>query len=156
LCTAGVTTTGVGKISDIFAGRAIRESFPTRSNADGMAAIERLWHTPHAEARLIFANLVDFDSLFGHRRDPVGYARALIEFDRWLARFLRDVTPDDFLAITADHGNDPFHPGTDHTREQVPLLTLHAPVAVLDSPAFTQVAALLRARFQLPATGGIC
>ncbi|HSH15314.1 MAG TPA: phosphopentomutase, partial [Verrucomicrobiae bacterium] len=70
----------------------------------------------------VFANLVDFDSLHGHRRDPEGYARCLMEFDEWLGVFLGKVTGDDLLIITADHGNDPYHRGTDHTREQVPCL----------------------------------
>jgi phosphopentomutase len=150
LAAAGVDTVGIGKISDIFAGSGIAESHPTRSNAEGMAAIERLWNSPRERPTLLFANLVDFDSLHGHRRDPTGYARALIEFDRWLGRFLRGVAAPDFLAITADHGNDPFRAGTDHTREQVPLLTLHAPRPPVDSPDFTQVADLLRARFPTP------
>lgn len=147
LCDAGITTIGVGKIHDIFAGSGIRESFPTKSNTDGMAVIEHLWSTNRPEPHLIFVNLVDFDMHFGHRRDPAGYARALIDFDRWLGGFLRGVMPGDFLAITADHGNDPFHPGTDHTREQVPLLTLHAPVPPVASPDFTQLATLLRTCF---------
>jgi phosphopentomutase len=147
LCAAGVSTLGVGKISDIFAGRGIAESFPTKSNAEGMQLLERLWAARRPEPHLIFANLVDFDMLFGHRRDPAGYARALIEFDRWLGKFLRHLAPGEFLALTADHGNDPFHPGTDHTREQVPLLTLHAPQPPVDSSDFTQLATLLRALF---------
>lgn len=123
----GVTTIGVGKISDIFAGSGITESHPTKSNTDGMATLERLWAEPREEPHLVFANLVDFDMLYGHRRDPEGYATALIEFDRWLGGFLGRFEPPDLLIITADHGNDPYHPGTDHTRERVPLLTLHAP-----------------------------
>ena len=71
---------------------------------------------------LIFVNLVDFDSAYGHRRNVKGYANALVEFDRWLANFLPKMEYGDVLMITADHGNDPTHPGTDHTREYVPLL----------------------------------
>jgi phosphopentomutase len=124
LQAAAVQTIGVGKISDIFAGSGISESHPTKSNAEGMAAIDRLWAEQRQSPHLIFANLVDFDSLYGHRRDPHGYAACLREFDAWLGGFLPKIRPDDLVLITADHGNDPYHPGTDHTREQVPLLSL--------------------------------
>ena len=146
LQAAGVETIGVGKISDIFCGSGISESHPTKSNADGMAAIEKLWAEERPNPHLIFANLVDFDMLYGHRRDPAGYAECLREFDRWLGSFLPKVG-DDFLLITADHGNDPYHPGTDHTREQVPLLTVNSPVDPIDSADFTQVARLVARHF---------
>jgi phosphopentomutase len=146
LQAAGVETIGVGKISDIFCGSGISESYPTRSNADGLAVIDRLWAENRARPHLIFANLVDFDMLFGHRRDPAGYANCLREFDAWLGGFLPKVG-DDFLLITADHGNDPYHPGTDHTREQVPLLTVNSPVPPVDSADFTQVARLVARHF---------
>ncbi len=129
LQAAGVTTIGVGKISDIFAGSGISESYPTQSNADGMTLIDRLWQEPREESHFIFANLVDFDSLHGHRRDPDGYAGCLLEFDQWLEKFIGRIPPGDLVILTADHGNDPFHPGTDHTREQVPVLALG-----MDSP----------------------
>ena len=148
LQAAGVETIGVGKISDIFAGSGISESHPTKSNADGMAMIERLWREKREQPHLIFANLVDFDMLYGHRRDPAGYAQCLREFDAWLGEFLPGVDGD-FLLITADHGNDPYHGGTDHTREQVPLLTLNAPLEPVNSEDFTQVARLVAARFEL-------
>ena len=140
LVRAGIPVHGVGKISDIFAGSGITTSHPTRSNADGMATIEALWKS--GTAGLILANLVDFDTLYGHRRDPGGYARCLTEFDAWLAGFLGGVGPGEQLIITADHGNDPFHPGTDHTREQVPLLTLHSP-EIPAEPTFSAVAGLI-------------
>jgi phosphopentomutase len=124
LQTAGVTTIGVGKIADIFANSGISESHPTQSNAAGMATIQRLWAERRPAPHFIMANLVDFDALYGHRRDPVGYAACLREFDAWLAGFLPAVEPGDLLILTADHGNDPYHSGTDHTREQVPALTL--------------------------------
>lgn len=146
LQAAGVETTGVGKISDIFAGSGISESHPTKSNADGMAVIEKLWAEQRPQPHLIFANLVDFDMLFGHRRDPAGYAQCLREFDAWLGGFLPEIG-DDFLLITADHGNDPFHHGTDHTRERVPLLTVNAPQRPVDSADFTQVARLVERHF---------
>lgn len=124
LQAAGVTTIGVGKIWDIFAGSGISESYPTKSNAEGMAEIERLWSEARSEDHFIFANLVDFDSLYGHRRDPEGYAQCLREFDGWLGGFVQRISPEDLVVLTADHGNDPYHPGTDHTREQVPALTI--------------------------------
>ena len=120
----GVVVIGVGKISDIFAGSGITESFPTKSNAEGMSTIDTLWGNPREIDHFVFANLVDFDSLYGHRRNPAGYAACLVEFDLWLGGFLKIVKPDDLVIITADHGNDPYHPGTDHTREQVPCLLL--------------------------------
>jgi phosphopentomutase len=124
LALQGVNVIGVGKISDIFAGKGISESHPTNDNAGGMAEIARLWSDTDDTHRLIFANLVDFDSLYGHRRDPDGYARCLLEFDAWLGGFLPGIGEKDLVIITADHGNDPYHRGTDHTREQVPCLVL--------------------------------
>ena len=120
---SGAEVIGVGKISDIFAGEGLTSSYPTASNAEGMARISELW--PRLTNGLIFANLVDFDMLFGHRRDAAGYARALREFDDWLGNFLPSILPNDLFIITADHGNDPTFRGTDHTREEVPLFILH-------------------------------
>ena len=88
-----------------------------------MQTIEDLWQ--RFDSGLVFANLVDFDMLYGHRRDVAGYANALEVFDRWLGEFLTLVDEEDLLIITADHGNDPTWHGTDHTREEVPLLVLH-------------------------------
>jgi phosphopentomutase len=119
----GLPVIGIGKISDIFAGQGVTQSFPTNDNTDGMKRIAEAWEL--LEAGLIFVNLVDFDMLHGHRRDIVGYARALEQFDRWLGKFISKVLPDDLVIITADHGNDPTYSGTDHTREQVPLFVLH-------------------------------
>ncbi len=124
LQAAGVQTIGVGKIADIFADSGISESHPTKSNLEGMAVIDRLWAEKRDEPHFIFANLVDFDSLYGHRRDPAGYAQCLREFDVWLGDFIERVSPEDLVVLTADHGNDPYHPGTDHTREQVPVLVM--------------------------------
>lgn len=120
---AGIPVVGVGKISDIFAASGVSVSHPTRSNAHGMETIEKLWS--EKKPGLIFANLVDFDMLFGHRRDVAGYARALEEFDLWLASFLPQIGQDDLLIITADHGNDPTWTGSDHTRERVPVFIKH-------------------------------
>jgi phosphopentomutase len=141
---------GVGKISDIFAGSGISESHPTSSNAEGMSQIARLWR--EQRGGFIFANLVDFDMLFGHRRDVSGYANALREFDDWLAIFLSEFQRDDLVIITADHGNDPTFRGTDHTREQVPLFVLHQnerrDLGTRDT--YADVAATLADYFQLP------
>jgi len=120
---AGFPVIGVGKISDIFAGEGVTESHPTDSNRDGMDKIDNLWST--TRDGLIFVNLVDFDMVHGHRRDVPGYAHALSEFDQWLGTFVEKISPNDLVIITADHGNDPTFRGTDHTREQVPLLVMH-------------------------------
>jgi phosphopentomutase len=122
LSERGVCVYGVGKIFDIFLGRGIGESAKTRSNADGMA--KTLEAMAACEAGLIFVNLVDFDQQYGHRNDIAGYGAALEEFDRWLPRFRAALRPDDAAIFTADHGCDPTVPGTDHTREYVPLLVL--------------------------------
>jgi phosphopentomutase len=120
---AGIDTLSIGKISDIFAGRGIGRSLPTKSNAQGMETIVAEWDK--TADGFLFANLVDFDTLFGHRRDVEGYADALATFDVWLGDFLPKIGPDDLVLITADHGNDPTFRGTDHTREEVPLLVIH-------------------------------
>ncbi len=116
----GVKVTSIGKIYDIFAGRGICCSFPTHSNSDGMAALDEV--EANGTEGLIFANLVDFDMVYGHRNNVNGYASALSEFDKWLGGFLPKLTPDDLLIITADHGCDPGDISTDHTREYVPAI----------------------------------
>ena len=147
---AGHSMIGIGKISDIFAGSGITRSIPTTSNEEGMKAIADLW--TRSLGGLLFANLVDFDMLFGHRRNVPGYAGALVEFDAWLPRFLRTVEPDDLVIITADHGNDPTHAGTDHTREEVPLIVLHQGRSkdLGTRSSFADVAATLAEYFGLP------
>ncbi|HVR03138.1 MAG TPA: phosphopentomutase [Polyangia bacterium] len=120
VATAGLPTVGVGKIGDIFAGRGIGESIHSEGNADGLRlTLETLARAPRG---LLFVNLVDFDMVYGHRNDASGFARALAELDAWLPAFQRALAPGDAAFITADHGNDPTTPGTDHTRERVPLL----------------------------------
>lgn len=120
LAEAGVPVCAVGKIYDIFLGRGITEHRKTRDNAHGMAEILRAAESfPRG---LIFANLVDFDSLYGHRNDVEGFARALEAVDAWLPDLLGRLGEDDLLILTADHGNDPTTPSTDHSREYVPLL----------------------------------
>src|SRR4051794_26376807 len=114
---------GVGKIADIFAGQGITASYPTASNGEGMERISQLWSSKRDG--LIFVNLVDFDMLYGHRRNGPGYGKALEEFDGWLRDFIPTVAPEDLVILTADHGNDPTFRGTDHTREQVPLFVFH-------------------------------
>lgn len=123
----GIPVVSIGKISDIFAGSGISLSHHTKSNAEGMTTIEEVWNDGDFEDdHLVFVNLVDFDMLYGHRRDVTGYARALESFDSWLGDFLENLRRFDLVMITADHGNDPTWTGTDHTREQVPLL-VHVP-----------------------------
>ncbi|MDL2292101.1 phosphopentomutase, partial [Acholeplasma sp. OttesenSCG-928-E16] len=110
----------LGKINDIFDGYGITSHRKTVSNDDGM---EQLMGVANSEFEgLCFLNLVDFDALYGHRRDPIGYGKAMDEFDVKLGQFLKMLRSDDLVLITADHGNDPVHQGTDHTREYVPLL----------------------------------
>lgn len=110
----------IGKISDIYDGEGVTDSLRTVSNMDGM---DKLIQTLDRDfTGLAFLNLVDFDALYGHRRDPQGYGTALEEYDARLPEVLSKLGEDDLLIITADHGNDPVHPGTDHTREYVPLL----------------------------------
>ena len=119
---AGLDAIGVGKIHDIFAGRGLTEYVYTASNADGMTRTDE--YAARDFTGLCFVNLVDFDMLYGHRRDIDGYARALTDFDRWLGAFLPKLGPEDVLMLTADHGCDPSYTATtDHTREYVPLLT---------------------------------
>ena len=126
----GFDVISVGKISDIFAGRGISESYPIKSNKEGMErAISLQDKDFHG---LCFVNLVDFDSSFGHRNDPAGYARALSEFDVQLGEFLTGMKENDLLIITADHGCDPVTPSTDHSREYVPVLMLGAGVKPCD------------------------
>jgi phosphopentomutase len=120
LLAAGHHVASVGKVSDLFAGRGISESHPTKSDSEGVDRVEQLMTT---QARgLIFANLVDFDTVYGHRNDTAGYAKNLERFDARLPGLIARLRDDDLLVITADHGNDPTTPSTDHSREHVPVL----------------------------------
>ena len=120
---AGLDCIGVGKIHDIFAGRGLTEYVYNKSNADGMG--HTMAYAKKDFQGLCFVNLVDFDSLYGHRRDVDGYAAALSEFDAWLGEFLPELGQEDLVLITADHGCDPSYTATtDHTREYVPMLAL--------------------------------
>jgi phosphopentomutase len=127
---AGLEVLAVGKINDIFDGEGITESYKTKSNRHGMEAAMRI--AARDFSGLCFANLVDFDALYGHRRNPVGYAECVEEFDRDLDKLLELLTTEDLLIICADHGNDPTHTGTDHTREYVPLLVYNSGLEGLD------------------------
>jgi phosphopentomutase len=127
---SGVAVHGVGKIFDIFLGRGIRETAKTKSNADGMA--KTLDAMGRLERGLIFVNLVDFDQQFGHRNDMEGYGTALEQFDAWLPEFTAALGQRDLAVFTADHGCDPTVPGTDHTREYVPLLATGPQVRSVD------------------------
>lgn len=118
--SAGQDVWGVGKIEDIFAHRGLTRSDHTGNNMDGIDAIIKAIQTD--VEGLVFANLVDFDALYGHRNDTTGYAEALEQFDRRLPEIMAPMNDTDILIITADHGNDPTTPGTDHSRERVPLL----------------------------------
>ncbi|MFZ4452191.1 phosphopentomutase [Salibacterium aidingense] len=120
LADKGLDSLAIGKISDIYDGEGITKMIRTESNADGMDKI--IASAKESFQGLSFLNLVDFDAKFGHRRDPDGYGEALEEFDKRLPALLQQLKEDDLLMITADHGNDPVHHGTDHTRELVPLL----------------------------------
>ncbi|SHK05857.1 phosphopentomutase [Desulforamulus aeronauticus] len=123
---AGVNTMGVGKVFDIFAGVGISDTIKTKSNMDGVDKI--LEFMKNTRQGLIFANLVEYDSLYGHRNDPVGYARALEDFDSRLPEILAAMQPDEVLILTADHGCDPTTASTDHSREYVPLLVYGQPI----------------------------
>ncbi len=120
---AGYRVTGVGKISDIFCGVGIGDSVHTKSNIDGMEKTLDFMDTQHDG--LIFTNLVEFDSTWGHRRDVEGYAGGLEAFDQELGKVLAKMRDDDLLIINADHGCDPTFKGTDHTREYIPVLMYH-------------------------------
>lgn len=130
LVAHGFEVIGVGKIADIFAGKGITQTLPTTGNQDGVDKLLAVLDQDFTG--LVFANLVDFDMLYGHRNDPQGYARALEEFDARLPEILSKLREEDLLIITADHGCDPCHPGTDHTREYVPLLVYGAVIKPVD------------------------
>ncbi len=121
---AGGTVIGIGKIGDIFAGSGITKSQKTSNNQEGIRATWEAIKSGHGS--LIFTNLVDFDMLYGHRNDPVGYAQALAAFDQALPELIAALREEDLLIITADHGCDPTTPSSDHSREYVPAM-LYSP-----------------------------
>src|SRR5262249_15910885 len=124
---AGLPTIGVGKIGDIFSMPGLGENVHPEGNADGLEKTLALLRS-RAEG-LIFVNLVDFDMLYGHRNDAPGYARCLAELDAFLPALEAELRPGDLCVLTADHGNDPTTPSTDHSREYVPLLAWGPPGA---------------------------
>ncbi|QLQ21791.1 MAG: phosphopentomutase [Paracoccaceae bacterium] len=127
---AGKDVIALGKIGDIYDGEGVTKAVRTKSNMDGM---DKLVESLEEDFEgLCFLNLVDFDALFGHRRDPEGYAVALEEYDARLPEVMERLREDDLLIITADHGNDPVHAGTDHTREYVPLIVHHNGAKAVD------------------------
>ncbi len=151
----GFDVIAVGKINDIFDGEGITKASSTKSNQDG---IDKTVHYLQEDfTGLLFTNLVDFDSLYGHRRDPEGYAKALEQFDKELPRIMEHIAEEDLLIITADHGNDPTFAGTDHTREYVPLLvyspSLKNPQSLEVRTTFSDLAALLSDNFKVKSTG---
>ena len=151
---AGLDSLSVGKIYDIFAERGFTDRILTHGNAEGMAATDRYAETDFRGLCLV--NLVDFDMLYGHRRDPVAYAHALNAFDAWLSGFLSRMRESDALLITADHGCDPAFRGTDHTREFVPLLCYGKrllPVKLPVHGAFSDVAATVSDLLGVPYGG---
>lgn len=127
LKNSGFMVHAVGKINDIFDGEGISSAVHTSDNMDGVdKTVEAIKN--RRDKGLIFTNLVDFDAKYGHRNNPEGYAQALVEFDRRLPEIVDALAENDVLVITADHGNDPTFPGTDHTREYVPILITGGPV----------------------------
>jgi phosphopentomutase len=148
---AGLPTVGVGKIWDIFAGRGIGESIHSEGNIDGMRlTLEAMARVPRG---LLFVNFVDFDMVYGHRNDVPGFARALGELDVWLKAFRAALRPGDAAFLTADHGNDPTTPGTDHTRERVPLLAFGPgvrPAALGDRASFCDLGQTIAAGLGVP------
>ena len=154
---AGLSSIAVGKIYDIFAGQGTTEHVYTKGNRDGMN--RTMEYAQRDFTGLCFTNLVDFDMLYGHRRDVDGYAAALTEFDGWLADFRKKLGPEDLVMITADHGCDPAYTATtDHTREYIPLLVLGdgvRPGNLGVRPCFADIAATVCDLFGLPlATAG--
>lgn len=155
LLDAGYDVIAIGKIHDIYDGEGITESVRTTSNMEG---VDKLIETMEKDFNGIsFINLVDFDAKYGHRRDPEGYAKALEQFDERLPEIIERLKDDDLLIITADHGNDPTHHGTDHTREYVPLLVYskrflrggELPIR----KSFADVGATIAANFKVKWTG---
>lgn len=151
----GYDVISIGKIVDIFAENGITKSLKIVSNNDGC---EKILNTMKENfTGLCFANLVDFDMEYGHRRDPLGYGKAIEDFDKYLAQFKQLLNEDDILFITADHGNDPTWQGSDHTREQVPLL-IYSPAfkesgLLEDADTFAVLSSTIAENFNVKNTG---
>ncbi len=149
----GKDVIAVGKINDIFNGQGITETVRTKSNMDG---VDQLLNVMDKDfTGLSFTNLVDFDALYGHRRDTKGYAQAIEDFDQRIPEILAALKEDDLLIITADHGNDPTFPGADHTREYVPLLVFSKNMkasGALPQGYFADISATIAENFNVPQT----
>jgi len=148
----GKDVIAVGKINDIFNGQGITKAIRTKSNMDGVDQLLKVMGEPFEG--LSFTNLVDFDALYGHRRDVEGYGEALMAFDARMPEILDQMAEDDLLIITADHGNDPTAPGTDHTREYVPLLVyskqFDQPGELTSAKYFADISATIADNFGVP------
>ena len=146
---SGIPVVGIGKIEDIFAGQGITESEHSKSSVHGME--QTIQKAKELKEGLVFTNLVDFDALWGHRRDPVGYGKEIEAFDVKLGELLSVLGEDDLVMLTADHGNDPTHTGTDHTRETVPLLmyakSMSGQAKLEDSDTFGVIGATVAKNF---------
>ncbi|GGE10808.1 phosphopentomutase [Marinithermofilum abyssi] len=156
LADAGLDSIAIGKISDIYAGEGITQSIKTKDNMDGVDQLLKVLAQPYRG--LAFVNLVDFDSKYGHRRDPEGYGQALEEFDQRLPEIMNAIQANDLLIITADHGNDPTYKGTDHTREYVPLFVWSPSLAQAGTSlgvrkTFSDVGATIADNFNIEGTG---
>ena len=142
---------GIGKIADIFANQGITKDIKTTNNNDTMNKTIEIAKTDFSG--LCFVNLVDFDSNYGHRRDPIGYGKAIKEFDMQLEELMKYLRPDDLLMISSDHGNDPTFKGTDHTREQVPLIIyskeLIKPKQLREMDSFAVIGATIADNFEV-------
>ena len=130
----GYDVISIGKINDIFASKGVTESNPTKNNNEGEELLLKKQNTDFCG--LCFVNLVDFDSVYGHRNDVTGYANALAHFDNTLGKFIDNMRDDDLIIITADHGCDPMYSGTDHTRENIPLLAYCKGLSGVDAKGF--------------------
>lgn len=142
----------IGKINDIFDGEGVTSAFRTKNNKEGMLIATEMLNKDFTG--LCFTNLVDFDALYGHRRDPYGYAKAIMDFDKDLKEFCSKMQDTDLVMVVADHGNDPTHTGTDHTREYVPLICYHNAIKGATAPAFVShacVAQTIAENFKLQA-----
>ncbi|APF17935.1 Phosphopentomutase [Caldithrix abyssi DSM 13497] len=151
----GWPTVGIGKINDLYAHTGIQKTVKTKNNQEVMQAI--LKELNETNSGLIMANLVDFDMLWGHRNDPEGFYKGLKQFDSWLPELEKSMAREDMVIITADHGNDPTTPSTDHSREYVPLLVfgkeLKQDVNLGVRETFADVQAALSEYFDVPGTG---
>jgi len=151
MADGGVTRIGIGKVDDLFAGRNI-SSEHTPTNVDAYRRIERALET--LERGFVFVNVIEFDQTWGHRNDVPGFHQGLKELDAWIPRLLARLRPDDLVMLTADHGNDPTTPSTDHSREVVPLLVLGPsvqPVPLGTRRTFADMGQTVGEYFGLPA-----